>query len=306
MYRRDISSTLRILAVLLGAFVFYHIWTQPPATSVPTPASLSATTIDATPNFPPALVEPAPQQDIPKTRLIEFGEAPSPAHQIIKDALDRNEYAETEAALRALGKTQIARPRDKAYVAALWNNLGVQQEKNGGIEVSVKAFKRAVALAPRNPTALLNLTQAYWGLRHPSLTPQFLEGVTQVAPDDPFPHLALAELLMDKGRHVDAVQHLKRARARIHRDSNLTALLEKLEAKTARIPSKAQQAKTLAPTATPATQVPKQELFPPQTDTATPASTEHLEPPPTAEPLPPANPADEASLPVPVAGEPTP
>ena len=306
MYRRDISSTLRILAVLLGAFVFYHVWTQPPTTPVPTPASLPATNIDATPNFPPALVEPTPPQDIPRTRLIEFGEAPSPAHQKIRDALDRNEYSETEAALRALGKAQIATPRDKAYVAALWNNLGVQQEKNGGIEVSVKAFTRAVALAPRNPTALLNLTQAYWGLRHPSLTPQFLEEVIQAVPDAPFPHLALAELLVDKGRHVDAVQHLKRARARIHRDSNLTALLEKLEGKTAKTAPRAQQAKTPAPTTKPAKQAPLQELLPPQADTATPASTENSEPTPTAKPLPPANPASDASLPIPVPGETTP
>jgi hypothetical protein len=306
VYRRDISSTLRILAVLLGAFVFYHIWTLPPTTPVPTAASLPATDIDATPNFPPALVEPAPPQDIPRTRLIEFGEAPSPAHQKIRDTLDRNEYAETEAALRALGKTLIATPRDKAYLAALWNNLGVQQEKNGGIEVSVKDFKRAVALAPRNPTALLNLTQAYWGLRHPSLTPQFLEGVIQVVPDDPFPHLALAELLIDKGRHLDAVQHLKRARARIHRDSNLTALLEKLEGKTAKVALRAQQTKTLVPTAKPAKQAPVQELPPPQTDTATPASMESGGPAPAAELLPPADPASDAPLPVPAPAETTP
>ncbi len=306
MYRRDISSTLRILGVLLGAFVFYHIWTQPPTTPVPTPASLPATNIDATPNFPPALVEPAPPQDIPRTRLIEFGEAPSPAHQKVRDALDRNEYAETESALRTLSKTQIAAPRDKAYVAALWNNLGVQQEKNGGIDVSVKAFKRAVALAPRNPTALLNLTQAYWGLRHPSLTPQFLERVTQVVPDDPFPHLALAELLIDKGRYLDAAQHLKRARARIHRDSNLTALLEKLEGKIAKTALRARQAKTLAPTTKPAKQTPVQELLPPPADTSTPASMEHAGPASAAELLPPANPASDASLPVPAPAETTP
>ena len=306
MYRRDISSTLRILAVLLGAFVFYHIWTQPPTTTVPTPASLPATTIDATPNFPPALIEPAPPQDIPRTRLVEFGEAPSPAHQKIRDTLDRNEYAETESALRTLGKTLIATPRDKAYVAALWNNLGVQQEKNGGIDVSVKAFKRAVALAPRNPTALLNLTQAYWGLRHPSLTLQFLEGVTQIVPDDPFPHLALAELLIDKGRHLDAVQHLKRARARIHRDSNLIALLEKLEGKTAKVALRAQQTKTLVPTTKPAKQTPVQELLPPQTDTSTPASMEQAGPAPAVELLPPANPANDASLPAPAPTETTP
>lgn len=306
MYRRDISSTLRILAVLLGAFVFYHVWTQPPTTPVPTPASLPATDIDATPNFPPALVEPAPSQDIPRTRLIEFGEAPSPAHQKIRDTLDRTEYSETESALHALSKTLIATPRDKAYVAALWNNLGVQQEKNGGIDVSVKDFKRAVALAPRNPTALLNLTQAYWGLRHPSLTPQFLEGVIQAVPDDPFPHLALAELLIDKGRHLEAVPHLKRARARIHRDFNLTALLEKLEGKTAKVTLRAQQTKTLVPTAKPPKQAPAQELPPPQADTATPASMEQAEPAPVAEQLPPANPASDASLPVPAPTETTP
>ncbi|NOS78615.1 MAG: hypothetical protein HOP35_11785 [Nitrospira sp.] len=306
MYRRDISSTLRILGVLLGAFVFYHIWTQPPTTPVPTPASLPATNIDATPNFPPALVEPAPPLDIPRTRLIEFGEAPSPSHQKLRDTLDRNEYAEAESALRARSKKQIGTPRDKAYVAALWNNLGVQQEKNGGIEVSVKAFKQAVALAPRNPTALLNLTQAYWGLRHPSLTLQFLEGVTQVVPDDPFPHLALAELLIDKGRHMDAVPHLKRARARIHRDSNLTALLEKLEGKIAKTALRARQAKTLVPTTKPAKQTPVQELLPPQAESSTPSSMEHAEPAPVAEQLPPVDPANDASLPVPAPAETTP
>ncbi|TKB83378.1 MAG: hypothetical protein E8D44_09050 [Nitrospira sp.] len=306
MYRRDISSTLRILAVLLGAFVFYHIWTQPPTTPVPVPASLPATNIDATPNFPPALVEPAPPQDIPRTRLIEFGEAPSAAHQQIRDDLDRGEYKLGESALRTLSEKPHAPARDKTYMAALWNNLGVQQEKLGGIVVSVKAFKQAVALAPRNPTALLNLTQAYWGLRHPSLTLQFLEGVTQIVPDDPFPHLALAELLIDKGRHLGAVPHLKRARARIHRDSNLTALLEKLEGKTAKAALRAQQAKTLVPTTKPAKQYPVQKLLPPQAESPTPSSMEHAGPASVAEQLPPADPASDASLPVPAPAEITP
>jgi len=161
-------------------------------------------------------------------------------------------------------------------------------------------------LAPRNPAALLNLTQAYWGLRHPSLTLQFLEGVTQVVPDDPFPHLALAELLIDKGPHMDAVPHLKRARARIHRDSNLTALLEKLEGKTAKIALRALQAKTLVPTMKPAKQTPVQELLPPQAESPTPFSMKHAGPAPVAKQLPPANPAGDASLPVPAPAETTP
>lgn len=306
MYRRDISSTLRILAVLLGAFVFYHIWTQPPTTPVPTPASLPATNIDATPNFPPALVEPAPLLDIPRTRLIEFGEAPSAAHQQIRDDLDRGEYKLAESSLRALIEKQHTAARDKTYAAALWNNLGVQQEKLGGISVSVKAFKQAVALAPRNPTALLNLTQAYWGLRHRALTPQFLETVIQIAPDDPFPHLALAELLIDKGRKAEATPHLKRAKTRIHRDPNLTALLEKLEAKTVQASPTPQQAKAVAPKAKPAMQAPSPANSSPQVEPPRATPIDKIEPPPSAELSSPADPVSDAVQSVPIQTETTP
>lgn len=303
MYRRDISSTLRILAVLLGAFVFYRIWTQPPTMPVPTPASLPATNIDATPNFPPALVEPAPLLAIPRTRLIEFGEAPSAAHQQIRDDLDRGEYKLAESALRTLSEKQHTTARDKAFVAALWNNLGVQQENLSGIAVSVKAFKQAVALAPRNPTALLNLTQAYWGLRHRALTLQFLETVIQIAPDDPFPHLALAELLIDKGRKAEAAPHLKRAKTRIHRDPNLTAFLEKLEAKTAQGSPAPQQAKAVAPKAKPAKQAPSPEHSSPHAEALRSTTINKVEPPATAELSSPADPVSDAVQPVPVPAE---
>ncbi|MEQ1794333.1 MAG: tetratricopeptide repeat protein [Nitrospira sp.] len=303
MYRRDISSTLRILAVLLGAFVFYHIWMQPPATLAPTPASLPSTNIDATPNFPPALVEPAPSLDVPRTRLIEFGDAPSATHQQIREHLDRGEYKLAESALRALGDNQRTAAREKAYVAALWNNLGVQQEKLGGIDVSVNAFKRAVSLAPRNPTALLNLTQAYWGLRHRALTPQFLETVIQIAPDDPFPHLALAELLIDKGRKAEALPHLKRAKARIHHDSNLTALLEKLEAKTAQASAPPLQAKARAPKSKPAEQAPLPKHSSSTTDAASHAPAETIESTPTVESTPPVETPSERTTTVPAPTE---
>lgn len=288
MYRRDISSTLRILAVLLGAFVFYHVWTQPPATPVPASTSLPSTNIDAMTSFPPVLVEPTPPLDIPRTRLIEFGEAPSAAHQQIRDDLDRGEYKLAESALRTLSDTSQTSTRNKAYVAALWNNLGVQQEKLGGVEVSVKAFKRAVAFAPHNATALLNLTQAYWGLRHRALTQQFLETVIQTAPDDPFPHLALAELLIDKGRKADASPHLKRAKTRIHRDPHLTTLLEKLEEKTAQV--------SAVKRITPKPKLTKQPLAPertsPQAEAADLTPKENVAPAPAAEATAPASPAN--------------
>jgi len=289
VYRRDISFTLQILAVLLGAFVFYHVWTQPPPTPVPTSASLPSTNIDATTSFPPVLVEPTPPLDVPRTRLIEFGEAPSAAHQHIRDDLDRGEYKLAESALRRLSETSRTSARDKAYVAALWNNLGVQQEKLGGIEVSVNAFKRAGAFAPHNATALLNLTQAYWGLRHRALTQPFLETVIQIAPDDPFPHLALAELLIDKGRKAEAAPHLKRAKTRIHRDPHLTTLLEKLENKTAQVSA----AKRIASKPTSVKQAPSPEYTAPQPEAADLTPKETGEAAPAPEATVPASPAND-------------
>ena len=233
------------MAVLLGLFVLYHLWPQatppPPAVSTSTPPEDSTTT----PSFPPALVEPTPSFELPRTRLIDPGEAPSTIHQALRDHFDRSEYRQTEAALRELDRTHLATPREKAYVAALWNNLGVQQEQSGGIRSSVKAFKEAATLAPRNPTALLNLTQAYWGLRSPALTASFLETVIQVAPEDPFPHLALAELLIDKGRPSEAGPHLAKAKRRIAKDPTLTALLDKLESRSVHTAA-AQRAKAVA------------------------------------------------------------
>lgn len=297
MYRRDISSTLQVLALLLGAFIVYHIWTQPPATLAPAPTSLSATNIEALPKFAQTLVEPTPSLDIPRTRQLEFGDAPGLGYQKIRDDLDRGKYGETASALRALNPKQLTTAREKAYLAALWNNLGVQQEQLGGIDVSVNAFKRAVGLAPRNPTALLNLTQAYWGLRHPALTPSFLETVIQAAPEDPFPHVALAELLIDKGRQAEAIPHLKRARTRIQHDQNLSALLEKLEAKTAQTAAASGRAKPLAQKPKPVQPTPLPEPTLPQL----PVHSETVESVSTVEPAPPAKSTHDEASPIPAA-----
>src|SRR4030066_1212879 len=118
----------------------------------------------------------------------------------------------------------------KRYGAALWNNLGVQQEKFDGTALSVKAFKKAVALDSANPLVHLNLTQAYWELRDPGMSPRFLERVIRVAPDDPFPRLALAELLLEKG-NAAAATPLKLARPRAQNDPNLRPYFQKLLAK---------------------------------------------------------------------------
>ena len=82
-----------------------------------------------------------------------------------------------------------------------WPSCGTTSasfKKDSGTEVSVKAFKKAVALDPQNPVAHLNLANAYWGLRDPALTENFLRKVLTLAPDEPFPHVAIADLLQEK------------------------------------------------------------------------------------------------------------
>ncbi len=187
----------------------------------------------------------------------------------IREELDKGNYAETERHLRTLPDKMLANTQVRRYVAALWNNLGVQQEKFGGIEVSVKAFKRSVALDPSNPIAHLNLTQAYWGLRDPAMTPQFLERVIRLAPQDPFPHLALADLLLEKGNVNLAATHLDKARTRAEADPTLQRYLKKLTAKVESAASASQAVASVPPSpklVEPATS-PEDSHFPPSVAT---------------------------------------
>lgn len=187
MYRKDISSILRLLAFCLILFLGYQIWLKPtyfsPASLPQRPAETAAFPSPSPLNQP---VGPGHQRrDEPQTRLLDVGQAPNQTLGSIREELDKGNYAETERRLRTLPEQRLANTQTRRYVAALWNNLGIQQEKFGGIEISVKAFKRSVALDPSNPIAHLNLTQAYWGLRDPAMTPQFLEKVIRLTPQDP-------------------------------------------------------------------------------------------------------------------------
>ena len=49
----------------------------------------------------------------------------------------------------------------RQYLAILWNNLGIEQEKREGTKVSIKAFQKAASFDAKNPTIQLNLAHAY-------------------------------------------------------------------------------------------------------------------------------------------------
>lgn len=231
-HRRDFSSTLRLLALALVLFVGYQVWLKPTYLT-PGPTSEHSSSTAPFPSSPTvALPEErtTPLWDVPPSRLVELGPAPTPTLDAIREDFDRGNYDEVDRRLQTLSQRKLANVPIRRYIAALWNNLGVQQEQFGGTALSVKAFTQSVAWDPNNPLAHLNLTQAYWELRDPAMTPQFLETVIRLAPQDPFPHLALADLLLAKGQVSQAATHLDQARPRAERDSNHQSYLRKLTA----------------------------------------------------------------------------
>lgn len=253
MYRRNITTVLWALSLLLIAFVFYNAWLKPtffapspippPTTGAPLPTATADSFTD--------LIQGTPLPEVPPTRLVPLGTAPLPQLGTIRDDLDRGYYKKVETALTGLSREKLTREPVRRYVAGLWNNLGVQQEKFGGIELSVKAFRKATAFDPANTTAHLNLTQAYWGLRDPAMTQEFLQRVIRLAPSDPFPHLALAEWLMEHRNMPGAAMHLKEAETGGRIDSRLQAYAQRLAAKIDQAPRPKESPLVLAKQSTP-------------------------------------------------------
>jgi tetratricopeptide (TPR) repeat protein len=248
-HRRDISSTLILLALAIVLFIGYQAWLKPTylrsglasrQPSEPPPPQ-------PTPSFTLPDTQEYPSWEVPQTRLIDPGQAPTDALGLIRDEVDKGNYREAERRLMALSHQRPKKTQAKRYIAALWNNLGVQQEKFGGSALSVKAFKQAVAFDPTNPLAYLNLTQAYWELRDPAMTPRFLNTVIRLNPTDPFPHLALAELLLEKGDKAAAMTHLNFAHRQTQYDPHLRSYQDKLVSRVGAGKSVQQVAVVLAP-----------------------------------------------------------
>jgi hypothetical protein len=124
--------------------------------------------------------------------------------------------------------------RIRHYVAVLWNNLGVLKAKTRGAAAAVSSFKTAVSLNEGDSTATVNLTHTLWELKDPSLTREFLENTIRLAPQDPLPHLALADLLYDRDDLVGAALHLEQASQHAGAHPELRSFLEYVTAKVKR------------------------------------------------------------------------
>ncbi|MGH7204859.1 MAG: peptidase MA family metallohydrolase [Nitrospiraceae bacterium] len=241
--RTGIGHILGPLAIVLLVFITYQTWIKPKADQSAVPSNLPVETPAPSAEPPPAPISARPP-DQPtareggQVRVLEPGEVPASTYAntllAIRDSIEKGNDEEAQAKLLALPQEISGDQRIRPYTAILWNNLGVLKEKARGTEAAVPAFKTAVSLDAKNPTSNLNLAHAYWELRDPALTPEFLETVMRLAPDNPFPHLALADLLYEKDDLAGAALHLDQATERAQQDPSLHSYLKAVTAKVKR------------------------------------------------------------------------
>ncbi|MCX5722281.1 MAG: peptidase MA family metallohydrolase [Nitrospirae bacterium] len=229
MYRRSILHISYPVAFLLGLFILYHAWIKPTYLLAPAPDQSTAPTGNSqdasTDPHRAGPRAPEPQQ----TRLIDTGGTPNTKHrerlEAIRHDIETGNVREAETKLADLPEALATDKTIRPYLAILWNNLGIQQEKTGETSLSIKSFRQAASLDGTNPIVQLNLAHVYWELRDPAMTQDFLEKLTLLAPSEPFPHLALANLFQERNQLGEAARHLDHATARAGNDPAVQSYL---------------------------------------------------------------------------------
>ena len=235
MYKRSIFHILTPLGIVLLLFLFYQAVLKPQFFPVLLNEHLAPpVVVEAVETAPPSPPVETRKDDLPAARAIDQTVAPETQQktelEAIRDAIEAGNLSAAESQLTAVRSDQKVAP----YVAILWNNLGLQQERLYGPSVSVKAFKRAAGLDAQNAVVQLNLAHAYWALRDPALNDEFLTNLMALAPKEPFPHLAMADHLSERDRFSDALVHLTQATERINQDPALQSYLTMVTAKVRR------------------------------------------------------------------------
>jgi tetratricopeptide (TPR) repeat protein len=231
MYRRNIQHVLTPLAVGLAFFVAYQLYFKTLWNTIPAPHEPTRTSADSI-EAPTAELQAAPpptEEEIRQVRGIDPTVVPqtdsSQQLEAIRDEIEKKHLPVAERRLLDLAPSILADSKAKPYIAILWNNLGLEQERLDGTKVSVKAFKKAAALDATNSIIQLNLAHAYWELRDPSLNQDFLTNLMTLAPNEPFPHLAMADLLYEQDQLSEAARHLTQATERAGKDPRVQSYL---------------------------------------------------------------------------------
>ncbi|HMS84987.1 MAG TPA: peptidase MA family metallohydrolase [Nitrospira sp.] len=238
MYRRNIRHILIPLAIGLALLIGYNLFLKPihPALTMrPTENVESVPPPPPSPRNKPSESEPRLVRTLDQTII-----PPTPHHSLleeIRDEIEKHNLSLAENKLKVLSASVLSDGQTRPFVAILWNNLGLQQERLQSTRASIGAFKKAVELDDANPVILMNLAQAYWEQRDQALNMEFLTKLIKVAPDDPFPHLAMADLLQEQDDLTGATTHLTHATQRAQQDPALRSYLAAVTAKIQRTQS---------------------------------------------------------------------
>jgi len=224
--------TYTALGILL--FVGYQWWSrQQPQEPPAAPAALQPKPSSSAPVQ--VITIPARQAEVPADPALQPVQIPVSPHAAtlmeIHQMIEQGKSAEAQTKLQALPPEALTDLTVRMNVATLWNNLGVSQSKAGGMAAGLPAYKTSLSINPRNPTAYLNLVIAYWTLKDSALTPELVEEAVRLAPNDPMPHVILAEMLINKDDLANANTHLQRAKERAGDSPKAQAYLNFLIAK---------------------------------------------------------------------------
>jgi tetratricopeptide (TPR) repeat protein len=227
----------RFLTVLaLGAVLYlgYQWWNarQSDTAAKPVPVAPAKPTPAVRPSQNPQLPtgEPPPrisvQVEMVNPGVLTEGTPHATLLNGIRQMLEQGNVAEAEARLMTLPKDASGDPAARRFIADLWNNLGVTRAATGGMAAGVKAFKNAVSLDPEGARAHVNLTNALWELKEPGLSRELLEATVALAPDEPLPHLLLADILYANKDLKGAVAQLDLAAEHLGQNPKLRSFVQ--------------------------------------------------------------------------------
>jgi tetratricopeptide (TPR) repeat protein len=223
-----------ILAVLVSVGLTAHQMWRASDGSAPLTESVSSEVTNQTAPAAPSIFDGQLPRDT-QIRLAPASEMPSSLYasslDTIRLTLEQGNTAEAEAKLKALPKEALSDRRAQQFAGVLWNNLGVKYRTTTGTDAGKAAFKAAIAVDPMQPEAHRNLTRLYMELKDPALTREFLEKTISLAPDDPWFHLALAEMLYNKNDFGGTSTHLDQAAELVGRYPEVQAYVKLISAK---------------------------------------------------------------------------
>ena len=230
------ARLLAYLSVGLILFVGYQWWSKqqtammsaPPSAATPATAPRQSITLSGSATLP---ASPPTNQEYFKVAV----RIPTSPHAAtlneINGLIEQGKDAAAEAKLAALPSDALANPVVKTATATLWNNLGARRAKSRGTAAAVSAYKTATAINPFDRTARMNLTFAYLELKDPALTPAFMEETIRLVPDEPFTHLIMAEVLINKDDLAGAKTHLGQATERASDNPKFQSYLKYMTAR---------------------------------------------------------------------------